>query len=157
MSMLIDSGSQITCINAKFYQENFGSKDWPKLPVKNCHIYGALGRKIQRVTEQIHIPVQVNECNTHIIALIIPKLVRCCIVGIDTLREWKAIINFSESNIQCIIENKPVVLPFRETFNSHEINIIENKKKIITARYIVVSRLIAVCVKAIARLQRGQG
>lgn len=62
---LIDSGSQVTCVNAKLYEDSFSKLNWPKLPVKNCHIYGAMGKKIQRVKSQVHIPINIGNIETY--------------------------------------------------------------------------------------------
>ena len=58
---LIDTGSEVTCVNSKFV-DNCQLRNCPRLPVKHCNVQGATGAKMQKITEQIYLPVSINGC-----------------------------------------------------------------------------------------------
>ena len=95
----MDTGSEVTCVSSKFVENNSQLRNCPRLPVKNCNVQGATGAKTQKITEQIYLPININGTQTQIVALIVPKLVHNCIIGVDTLLEWKAEINFKRNTI----------------------------------------------------------
>ena len=118
VNVLIDTGSQVTCVNAQFFNEYCRKFKWPTLPVKNCKVRVATGVTVPRVTEQVYIPIKVQDVQTDVTALIVPKLIHQCILGVDTLIDLNAIINFQKSEVKFQINNTPIIIPIEHTKNN---------------------------------------
>ena len=95
---LVDTGSPITCISEEFFLTNITSfQSCPKLPVIG-HVIGhvikgAIGTKSAKLKTQILAETWIGPEKRKIVYLIIPKLVRDCILGIDALKEYQFIIH----------------------------------------------------------------
>ena len=88
---LVDTGSPITCISEEFYLENVKKLNTcPRLPIIGQIIKGALGTKSARLKIQIMTETLVGHERRSIVYLVIPKLVRDCILGIYALREFSS-------------------------------------------------------------------
>ena len=48
------------------YKRQSQLRNCPRLPVKNCNVHGATGAKMQRITEQIYLPVNLSGNQTQI-------------------------------------------------------------------------------------------
>ena len=97
---LVDTGSPITCISEEFYLENIKKlNNCPRLPIIGQIIKGALETKSARLKIQIKAETLVGHEKRNIVYLVIPKLVRDCILGIDALREFSFVINLSKDKI----------------------------------------------------------
>jgi len=118
VNVLIDTGSQVTCVNAQFFNEYCRKFKWPTLPVKNCKVRVATGATVPRVTEQVYIPIKVQDVQTDVTALIVPKLIHQCILGVDTLIDWKANIDFQQSEVKLQINNTPITISTGRIKNS---------------------------------------
>lgn len=88
---LIDTGSQITCVAQEFY-ENYLTDQilYPIMPVTAIQIRVAVGNKSQRISRLVLIPLHFGEMIINTPCLIIPKLIRPIILGINWLDEHTA-------------------------------------------------------------------
>ena len=87
---LVDTGSPITCISEEFFLANNKSfKTCPKLPVIDHVIKSAIGTKSAKLKMQILAETWIGPEKKKIVYLIIPKLIRDCILGIDALKEYQ--------------------------------------------------------------------
>ena len=97
---LMNTGSPVSCISEEFYKENQQEFDTcPKLPIVGQVIKGAIGNKSSRLKLQIMAKTRIDTENRSIIYLVMPRLVRDCILGIDTLQEFNFTINLQEEKI----------------------------------------------------------
>ena len=95
---LVDTGSPITCISEKFFLANNKSlQTCPKLLVIGHVIKGAIDTKSAKLKIQILVVTWIGLEKRKIVYLIIPKIVRDCILGIDALKEYQFIINKESS------------------------------------------------------------
>lgn len=120
VDVLIDTGSQVTCVNEGFFKENFKGNRWPTLPVNNCQVYGALGRKCQKIVQQTCIPIKINNRTTDIITLVVPKLIHNFIIGVDMLYEWRAVINFQDNQLHLEIDNNIEIVNIKNLHQSEQ-------------------------------------
>ena len=71
---------------------------------------------MQKITEHIYLPVNLNGNQTQIVALIVPKLIHDFIIGVDTLLEWKTEINFKRNTITMEINTNKINVSIKEYF-----------------------------------------
>ena len=97
---LYDTGSEITCIDEKFYLNNirFFNK-CPKIPMNGKIAKGALGGKSPPIKFQILCDVKFANNSEKIIVIVVPKLGRNAIIGYDTINDLKLLLNPSEKKI----------------------------------------------------------
>lgn len=103
---LLDTGSQCNGISAEWYNKNkeqLGRVEMLRL--SNTTIKGAIGQRSKHVNQQIFVEVAIKQHKFDCVFVVIPGLVRDCILGMPMLQEENCIINLSDN---CI------------TFNSHE-------------------------------------
>ncbi|KAJ2937346.1 hypothetical protein O0L34_g19229 [Tuta absoluta] len=93
---MVDSGSDVTCINEDFFKEFMSKNDkLPMIPVKGFQVRGAVGQRSSKVNRQINLNVRLTkELAFDAPFLIIPGLVRPMILGYDFMLTNKI-------NIQC--------------------------------------------------------
>ena len=97
---LVDTASPITCLSEEFFLANNKSfQACPKLPVIGHIIKGAIGTKSAKLKTQILAETWIGPEKRKIVYLIIPKLVRDCILGIEALKEYQFIINTPEDKL----------------------------------------------------------
>ena len=124
VNALIDSGSEITCISSKFYDDNIKSfENCPKLPVIGTTVKGAIFMKSKRVKLQLFCPIQINDLISKILPfLVVPDLNEDCILGIDMLVELRAIITTHEQNIKFLNYENEIVTEC----STHSLRICDN-------------------------------
>lgn len=121
---LLDTGSQITCISKAFYEDNLNHfRTFPTLPVVGTVVKGATGLKNTRINRQIMCRTQIGNTVKDVIFLIIPKLVRDCIIGIDSLQDFGAIIDTHKEIVS--IKEKSL------TYQNREIDLIQLEHRFI--------------------------
>ena len=82
---LIDTGSEVTAISEKFYTENLEYfKRCPILPLTGKFIKAAMGNKSTRLKLQVMIPTKINNLTLDLIYIVVPKLIKDYIIGIDS-------------------------------------------------------------------------
>lgn len=99
-SALIDTGAEVTCISEEFFNANKERfSQYPCLPLAGVAVTGPMGGKAVRLTRQIYADVQLPNNLVQFTFLIVPKLTRTCIIGIDILDEHKTIIDLDEKTL----------------------------------------------------------
>ena len=87
---LIDTGSKITCISETMYDKNIDVfKKCPILPLANLQAFGFTGEKSVRLKKQVRASIKIGELSVELDFIIVPKLVRECIIGIDAQKILK--------------------------------------------------------------------
>lgn len=71
--MLIDSGSQVTCVSESFFNHLRVNGEILILPVSNIVIVPAIGRKQTPVKHQAFFDLEIGECRIVFPFLIIPR------------------------------------------------------------------------------------
>lgn len=102
VSVLIDTGSEITLISLELFEElkSVTGLPFPTLPVTNIAIKGITGVRSKSVTFQTYIDLKFNETCFPTPILVVPSVNIPFIVGIDFLRKNKAIINCAEETLE---------------------------------------------------------
>ena len=103
---LVDTGSEVTAISEKFYNENLEYfESCPILPLCGKFIKAATGSKSARLKLQVMIPTQMNNLKMDLIYIVVPKLIKDCIIGIDSQEKLK-MINTEAKGIKITVNNK---------------------------------------------------
>lgn len=121
INTLIDSGSEITCISQTTYDTHI--QQWqavPLLPVKNTYVRVATERKQIRIEKQLYMEITINEITTRIIILVVPKLTREMIIGVDTLIKLNCILDLGKGEISLKMDNKETKMKFETTWGKSE-------------------------------------
>ena len=104
---LIDTGSEITCISENFFENNKNKfKNCKILPIVGTSVVGATGVKPIKLKHQLYADLDVNNETYSCIFIVIPKLNKNCILGIDMLKKFKGRINIEENYIMLRSEDK---------------------------------------------------
>lgn len=98
--MLIDIGSQVTCIAESFYQYLSANGRVPTLPISNVMLVPAIKRKKTSVKDQAFHDLEIGSCKITVPFLIIPKLGSNVILGNDWLMKNKVILVFDDNLIK---------------------------------------------------------
>ena len=81
---LIDTRSKITCISEAVYDKNIEVfKNCSTLSLANLQASGFTGEKSVRLKKQVGVFVKIRELSVELDFIILPKLVRECIIAID--------------------------------------------------------------------------
>lgn len=97
---LIDTGSEVSGISETWYEDNKNKLGkFEILNVSNTTIKCATGTKSRLIRKQILLEAKINHIIYDIVLLVIPNLIKDCIIGIDMLREWGGIINLPQEVI----------------------------------------------------------
>ena len=86
MIALLDTGSQINAISTEWHNKHkkqMGKLD--VLKVTNMIVKGAVGRKSKPITQQVMLEIRIGEYITDSVFIIVPNLIRDCIIGISLL------------------------------------------------------------------------
>lgn len=108
---LYDTGSQVTCISESFYKDyekNF--KECPMIPVSGAQVIGATGKQATKISLQVYVEIKIGELSINWPVLIIPKLIRECILGIDILKELKTKIDIDKEEIYLSYKGKEEIM-----------------------------------------------
>lgn len=97
VNCLIDTGSQITCIAHEFWECHLEDQSrYPIMPVTSMQIKGAMGQKSQKISRLVLIPLCFGEIQINTPCLIVPKLIRSIILGVNWLDNQSAEIKCGE-------------------------------------------------------------
>lgn len=98
---LIDTGSAVNALSEKWYhdhQESLGHHE--VLSVNNTTIISAVGNKSKRIRKQVFLEVIINNrFNFDCVFLVVPGLIKNCILGIRFLKQVQGIINIPENKL----------------------------------------------------------
>ena len=112
--ILIDTGSHVTCLSHKFYSENLTNfAQCPKLSITNLQVHGFTGEKSVRTRTQIRAEIDIQGVTKELNLLIIPHLVRPCILGIDSQKELGALLDISNDTVRFRVEGKKTELKYQ--------------------------------------------
>ena len=110
---LIDTGSEITCISENFFENNKNKfKNCKILPIVGTSVVGATGVKPIKLKHQLYADLDVNNETYSCIFIVIPKLNKNCILGIDMLKKFKGRINIEEKYIMLRSEDNELKIKF---------------------------------------------
>ena len=128
---LIDTGAEVTCLSEDFVNNNKERlRDYPTLPINGVTITGPMGGKAIRLKKQIYTDIQLPDTILQVVFLVVPKLSRPCIIGIDLLDELKSKIDLESKTISFpLLEGKPSLKIINEEIATHEARIINHLKE----------------------------
>ena len=97
---LADSGSQVSCLSEKFYNDNISIfRDCSILPITGVSVVGATGGKPIRLRKQIFVTLGMSRVEREATFLIVPYLTKNCVLGIDILRPMGAVIDLRNNTL----------------------------------------------------------
>lgn len=139
INVLVDSGSQVSAVSEEFIGGLQGQGiDIPILPVSNTSIAVAVGRKRQKVKEQVLLEVNIDGKSYEVVCLVIPKLNREIVLGCDWLAKINAVLDFQNAVLKVMSGTSEVeeIKLCYEKFNDLEVNAMDEKEEnIIRHRY----------------------
>ena len=97
---LIDTGSQVNAISEKWFKnkkKKLGNVETLKL--SNTVIKAATGQKSKRVTQQVLLTTRIGDVEGDGVFLVVPELVKDCIIVIGLLEEYGCIIDFRNKQL----------------------------------------------------------
>jgi len=132
INAMIDTGSNITCINQEWFHENkikLGKIE--ELPLTGINVTTATGHTVKRINKIIMLQVMIKDISYNIQCLVIPKLVKEIIIGTDTMQDLNMIINWKEKNIKIEYEGKSQMIRFNDTKDNstnYDLNLVINNE-----------------------------
>lgn len=106
---LLDLGSLVNGVSEEWffkYKDQLGRYKMPS--ISNTFIISAIGKKSKHIKKQILCEIEINKTKKDCVFLIIPGLVRDCIIGMNFLQQEGCIINTPENYITLVTDkNKP--------------------------------------------------
>ena len=110
---LIDTDSEITCISKNFFENNKNKlKNCKIFPIVSMSVVGATGVKPIKLKHEIYADLNINDEKYSCVFIIIPKLNKNCILGIDVLKKLKGRINIEENYVILRNEDKKLKIEF---------------------------------------------
>ena len=97
----MDTASQINAISERWFNNN--KKDLGRveiLKLSNTVIKGATGNKSKRITQQVLLTVQIENLNFDSVFIVVPDLIRECILGVEMLAESGCVIDLSKKQLR---------------------------------------------------------
>lgn len=98
--MLIDTGSEVTCIVEQFYVELKKDSQLSELPVSNVSIYAAVGSKVTTIKRQVQLAVRIGNEEVVFPFLVIPGLSSRVIAGTDWQDYFGMVIDYERKTIK---------------------------------------------------------
>lgn len=100
INALIDTGSKITCVSGETYDKfSEAWKHFPTLPLVGVQAIGFTGEKSVNLKRQFRAPIEIKNLRSEYNFLIVPKLVRECILGIDFQESFQAVIDVKRHQV----------------------------------------------------------
>lgn len=100
VAVLVDSGSEVTALSEKFYNELKNKFKLIKLPVSNLTVSVAVGNKNTSIKRQVQLTLKIGERNLTSPFLVVPGLATDVLVGIDWLSRFKCVIDIENQRIR---------------------------------------------------------
>lgn len=108
VSVLIDSGSDITCVSQQFYEELAKTGvNIPELPVSNLAVCVAVSRKSVGIRKKVYLSARYGKFDIDYTYLVVPGLSADVIVGADFLAKNGGIIDFKNEAFEIRGERIP--------------------------------------------------
>jgi transposase InsO family protein len=98
---LIDTGSVVNAISEEWFlcnKQQLGRIEMLRL--HNTNIKGAIGKKSKLIKNQILAEIDINKMKFDVVFLIIPGLIRDCILGMDLLQDAECVINIPQQKLK---------------------------------------------------------
>ena len=98
---LVDTGSQVNAISERWFSNN--KKDLGRIEIlklSNTVIKGATGNKSKRITQQVLLTFQIGELKFDSVFVVVPELIRECILGFELLAKNGCVIDLSNKQIR---------------------------------------------------------
>ena len=113
---LLDTGSEITCISQEFYEKHSNLfKNKPTFPICGKVVKGATGDKTTRLKRQVLLDVKLGNSHVSLIFIVVPKLIKECIIGYDSQNGLKMLIHTSHEEIYMTINHSDENVSYKET------------------------------------------
>lgn len=110
---LLDIGSNVTCVQSEWLENNKDNIEiLGQLPLTSVYITTATGQKSKRISKIIMIKSKIQKQIVTLQCLVIPKLMREIILGLDTIKELNMTIDFGLNKILMKIENTSQEISF---------------------------------------------
>ena len=108
---LKDTGAEVTCRSKEFVNKNKERLQvCPTLPVNAVTLVGPMGGKAIRLRKQMYSDVQLPNHIIQVVFLVVAKLSRPCIIGIDLLDEFRSQIDLDSKTISFpLLEGRPSI------------------------------------------------
>ena len=99
VSALVDTGSQVTRISEEFHDYLMQHGDILELPVTNCILLTAIGKKPTRIKKQVLLNIRIGTCEKLVTFLVVPGLSNKIIFGNNCLLDDEVILDFKNRKI----------------------------------------------------------
>ena len=108
--VLIDTGSDITCVSESFYNAIKQQQYVPELPVTNFNISVAAGKKTIGIRKKLMLPIKFWKFELDYTYLVVPGLTTEIIIGVDFLKKYGGVIDFRHETFELCGEKIPDTL-----------------------------------------------
>lgn len=97
---LIDTGSEISALSEEWFNQHKEElKPYEMLRMHNTVVKGAIGSKSKNITRQILIKTEIGGRIDDCVFVIVPGLIRDCIVGIELLEEGGGVLDLADKKL----------------------------------------------------------
>lgn len=101
VAILVDTGSEITCISEAFYLElRQMKKKMVELPVSNLTVWLAIGKKRTTIKKQVQLSVKVGDLEIENIFLVVPGLSTKVLYGMDWVYQSACVIDLENKKMR---------------------------------------------------------
>lgn len=113
VNALIDSGSEVTAISEKFYNENLDAfKSCATLPLCGKFIKTATGNKSTRLKLQVMISTKLKNFSLYLIYIVVPNLIKDCVIGYDSQKKLKMLFDAGLKEITFTVDDFVDSMPY---------------------------------------------
>jgi hypothetical protein len=109
---LLDSGSEVTCINDEYFIALKARDTIHTLPVSTSRLVGAAGQQSSRIKWQALLEFTISGLTFTNIFLVVKNLIRPVIIGIDWLNQVTAVLDFEQSTLSVAVQGERHTIPF---------------------------------------------
>jgi hypothetical protein len=109
---LLDSGSEVTCINEENFIALKARDTIHTLPVSTSRLVGATGQQSSRIKWQGLLEFTISGLTFTNIFLAVKNLIRPVVIGIDCLNQVNAVLDFEQSTLSVAVQGERRTIPF---------------------------------------------
>lgn len=116
VKLFLDSGCDMSSISLEMYDNNKDNswKDFSVLPVNNIRMITASGKLTSNINKQVLLPINIAGKTIYSNFLIIPRLIKPIILGLDFLIKYEVKIDFENLEVRLCINNEEINVRFSE-------------------------------------------